>query len=578
MRLRLLTLIGALAFLLTAPVTALAQEDPLGSDPNGLVPFKDTVQEVYTSGTDVWEVWKCNVDDWNAQFSLTQTVNELNSTLGPYFDWLSDGAYTVDFVVGGTVTSNDVITASQLESLEQPFATDCEAEVTDASDSDPNGALIIVDIPFADGYGTAGAVCPEPPFNGCQTTYPANARRTVMGAATVTTVPPFEEPHWLTVAHEMGHALSWAHSYGGLTTSPESGAVSFYDNPMDLMSGAVHGGVPVGTIAYNRYAAGWIGTSDVVTHTAGTATYNLAPIGGNGIGMIAIPSDSVGHFYTIGARRRVSFDSKLPKAGVEIYEIDQRREFACTIPDEWPSTWPCFSTLIRIKQEPAVEGFNGTAHVLGLDEEINAGGFTIEVLAAGTTSFTVRVSERDPGTFLDDDNNIHEPNIEAIATAGITQGCNLAGDLFCPEREVTRAEMAAFLVRGLGLEDELIPFQGTFPDVSEDDWFAPYVESLASHGVAQGFPDGTYRPARSVSRAEMAVFLVRAFGIGAVPPAQGIFLDVPLNAWYADQAEEIFNDGISVGCATDPLRYCPLQPVPRDQMASFMARALGIGN
>lgn len=574
---RLLTLLGALAFCLSIPIAAFAQEDPFGSDPNRLVPFKDTVQDVYTSGTDVLEVWKCDVGDWDTQFSLSQTVDSLNSVLGPYFEWLSDDNYITEFVVGGTVQSDDVITQSQLESLEQPFAPDCEAEVRDASTSDPNAALIIVDIPFADGYGTAGAVCPEPPFNGCRLTYPANSRRTVVGAATVVTRPPFEEPHWLTIAHEIGHTLSWAHSYGGLTRSSETGPLSEYDNPMDLMSGAVHSGVPVGTIAYNRYAAGWIEPSDAVRHTAGTATYQLAPIGGSGVGLIAIPGDSEGHFYAIGGRRRTVYDSKLPKSGVEIYEIDQRPEFACKIPAAWPQNWPCFSTLVRIKQEPPVQGFVGTDHVLSLDESINVGGFTVEVLAAGTSAFTVRVSPRDPGTFLDDDNSIHEANIEAIATAGITNGCNLANDLFCPEREVTRAEMAAFLIRGLDLEDELIPFQGTFPDVPEDVWYTDYVETLASLGIAQGFPDGGYHPSDGVSRAEMAVFLVRAFGPVTIPGAEGIFTDVPVNEWYADQAEQIFNDGISLGCSTVPLRYCPLDPVPREQMASFMARALGIG-
>jgi hypothetical protein len=53
------------------------------------------------------------------------------------------------------------------------------------------------------------------------------------------------------------------------------------------------------------------------------------------------------------------------------------------------------------------------------------------------------------GTFLDDDGNFHEPAIETIAAAGITAGCNPAGDLYCPRGSVTRAEMAVFLVRAL---------------------------------------------------------------------------------------------------------------------------------
>jgi hypothetical protein len=58
------------------------------------------------------------------------------------------------------------------------------------------------------------------------------------------------------------------------------------------------------------------------------------------------------------------------------------------------------------------------------------------------------------GTFADDDGNIHEPNIEAIASDRITLGCNPpANTLYCPDDSVTRGAMAAFIARALGLPD-----------------------------------------------------------------------------------------------------------------------------
>jgi len=102
------------------------------------------------------------------------------------------------------------------------------------------------------------------------------------------------------------------------------------------------------------------------------------------------------------------------------------------------------------------------------------------------------------------------------------------------------------------------------------------VETLAAQGVTIGYTDGTYRPNAIVSRAEMAVFLARAFVSNAIPPAVGVFADVPTTAWYADQAEKIYADGITLGCTTTPLSYCPLDTVQRDEMGSFLARALGI--
>jgi glucose/arabinose dehydrogenase len=176
------------------------------------------------------------------------------------------------------------------------------------------------------------------------------------------------------------------------------------------------------------------------------------------------------------------------------------------------------------------------------------------------------------GTFIDDDGNVHEGNIEAIKAAGVTSGCSpLTGDLYCPGSPVTRAEMAAFLIRALS-DTNLPPYQGTYPDVPAGQWYTAFVERLAQLGITSGRADGTYGPAASVSRAEMAAFLVRSLKLIA-GSATGTFTDVPSDAWYAGFAEKLYELGITTGCSTSPRRYCPNDAVTRDQMASFLARA-----
>jgi hypothetical protein len=90
--------------------------------------------------------------------------------------------------------------------------------------------------------------------------------------------------------------------------------------------------------------------------------------------------------------------------------------------------------------------------------------------------------------FTDDDASVHEADIDAIATAGITLGCNPpANDRFCPERAITRAEMATFLVRALRLEGVDIP--GDAPDAFGDDDGSVHEEAidvLAALGITQG--------------------------------------------------------------------------------------------
>ena len=113
------------------------------------------------------------------------------------------------------------------------------------------------------------------------------------------------------------------------------------------------------------------------------------------------------------------------------------------------------------------------------------------------------------GTFVDDDGSVHEGAIEAIAAAGITQGCRDAH--FCVDRLLTRAEMAAFLARALNL-----PAAGT--DFFADDTnhlFEAEINQLAAAGITQGCETGQFCPDETMSRGQMASFLARAFSLPA---------------------------------------------------------------
>ena len=571
---RLTGAVALAAALTTLPGQAGALADPYGEDPLRLIPFAGTVQRVYSQGSDDWEVWICRIPGSTLSVNASQVAANLNSIVTPYYQWLSRNRYLPVFRVGGEVTSTDPIPtgAASGESFQMPG---CEEAVSIASPGTNQGALIVVAAEFSDGYATAGAVCPEVPFTGCLPTYPANFRRAVVGGGAVTSLGPGLEPQWSVVAHEIGHALNWPHSYGGLTTIPNTTETNTYDNPMDVMSGGARSGIPVGAIAYHRYAAGWIDPAEVATHRSGIGTYRLASNGAPGTQMLVLPLTEEGHYYLLDARRRSSYDSRLPQAGVEVYEVDQRAG-ACQKPAAWPSTWPCFATLVRVTQRPAVADPTSTAHVLGIDEELIFGPFTVRVQTADEESFTVQVSDERVGVrFIDDDGNPHEPDIEAIAALGITKGCNPPlNDRFCPAQTVTRAEMAAFLIRAVGEEANLPAFQGYFSDVPSGQWFTPYVERLSQLGITQGTAPGRFSPGVPVTRAEMAVFLIRAFDDpGSLGTPAGLFADVPIDAWYAAHTEVIYALGITLGCSTDPLSYCPLNPVRRDEMASFIARA-----
>ncbi len=112
--------------------------------------------------------------------------------------------------------------------------------------------------------------------------------------------------------------------------------------------------------------------------------------------------------------------------------------------------------------------------------------------------------------FSDDNGSIFEDPIEALAAAGITKGCNPpANTRFCPDRRLTRAEMATFLARAFSYTS---PGGDTFSD-DNGSIFEPSIEALASAGVTRGCnpPTNTlFCPGSIVTRAEMAAFLHRA--------------------------------------------------------------------
>ncbi len=166
--------------------------------------------------------------------------------------------------------------------------------------------------------------------------------------------------------------------------------------------------------------------------------------------------------------------------------------------------------------------------------------------------------------------------IENLARSGVTGGCG--GGNYCPNNPVTRAQMAVFLERGMrGSSFSPPPATGTrFLDVPANAFAAAFIEQLAADGITGGCGGGNYCPNNLVTRAQMAVFLLRAAnGAGFVPPpATGVFSDVPPGSFAANFIEQLAADGITGGCGGG--NFCPGAPVTRAQMAVFLVRTFDI--
>jgi hypothetical protein len=173
--------------------------------------------------------------------------------------------------------------------------------------------------------------------------------------------------------------------------------------------------------------------------------------------------------------------------------------------------------------------------------------------------------------FRDVTHGPHVPNVEAVWLGDVTTGC--AFDRFCPDATVTRAQMATFLARALGLRPES---GNRFTDVDPRSAHAGFINALATAGVTAGCDAGGTRfcPDAAVRRDQMATFLARARGLAPTPHIR--FQDLDPSSPHRASVSAIAAAGVTAGCDATGSRFCPEATVRRDQMASFIARAFAL--
>jgi len=157
-------------------------------------------------------------------------------------------------------------------------------------------------------------------------------------------------------------------------------------------------------------------------------------------------------------------------------------------------------------------------------------------------------------------------SIAWLAEHGITGGCSTYK--YCPSANVTRAQMAIFLVRAFAIpaatgEDHFTDDNGKTGESS--------INALYESGITGGCNPGLFCPTADVTRAQMAIFLVRALNLP--PPVHDHFSDD--NGMTGEsQINSLYEAGVTGGCAAS--KFCPKAPVTRAQMAAFLQRALSL--
>jgi hypothetical protein len=167
--------------------------------------------------------------------------------------------------------------------------------------------------------------------------------------------------------------------------------------------------------------------------------------------------------------------------------------------------------------------------------------------------------------------------VNLLAAKGITNGC--APSQFCPTSDVTRAQMAIFIVRSVFGGDNFTPpatqiFADTPPSTFGYNWIQELYALGITSGCAAPVPPSTmptFCPTAYITRAQMAIFIIRArFGTSTTftYPLAPYFTDVASTDFGFEWIQRMKYDNITAGCAVN--LSCPTANVSRGNMAVFV--------
>lgn len=162
--------------------------------------------------------------------------------------------------------------------------------------------------------------------------------------------------------------------------------------------------------------------------------------------------------------------------------------------------------------------------------------------------------------------------IEYLATLGIMDG--YADGTFKPTKEITRGELAVLLVNAKGFQVEK-DIKVRFSDVSLQSYEAPYISMAVEKKYITGYPDGTFRPGKRVTRAEAAVILARFSGLYTKPKVrEKVFPDLSINHWASPAVAATKETGLFEylgGSGFGPNMFLPA-PKPRRSFQKHLSR------
>lgn len=158
------------------------------------------------------------------------------------------------------------------------------------------------------------------------------------------------------------------------------------------------------------------------------------------------------------------------------------------------------------------------------------------------------------------------------ALVGFIQG--YPDGTFRPANSITRAETAAIVARILNLPAPASAVE--FPDVPGDHWAADAIARVANRRLVVGYPDGNFRPDEPITRAEMTALVLRMKEVPLSAFAgENSFADLPDDHWAKEYIGTASAVGLVLGYADGT--FAPNKAIQRDEAVALFSRGLGRG-
>ena len=197
--------------------------------------------------------------------------------------------------------------------------------------------------------------------------------------------------------------------------------------------------------------------------------------------------------------------------------------------------------------------------------------YATAIAAAVAASGIVAVAPTSAAGFTDvDPNSVHAADIQYLFDKGYVQG--IGEGKYGPELELQRDWAAKIIAQAAGLT-VLATDKPSFSDAQTGE-FAGYIAALEKANIVDGYPDGTFNPTGKITRAELSKLIVKAFNL-PTSTLTNDFTDIT-NNFFATYINDLAAYGISNGKTATT--YAPNDTVTREQIASFVVRASKVAN